>query len=47
MVTFGSSENFIIAFMGSEQIAHFDDVGYSRYVNIDPDHSSVKIKDEV
>ncbi len=43
---FASSENFVIAFMGSGQTAHFDDVGYSRFANIDPDHSSVKIKDE-
>ncbi|MDE6567608.1 MAG: hypothetical protein K2K70_07740, partial [Lachnospiraceae bacterium] len=40
------SGNFVIAFMGSGQTAHFDDVGYSRFANIDPNHSSVKMKDE-
>ncbi|MDE6853411.1 MAG: cellulose binding domain-containing protein, partial [Lachnospiraceae bacterium] len=44
--SFGSSGDFVIAFMGNGQTAHIDDVGYSRFANIDPDHSSVKMKDE-
>ena len=43
---FASGENFVIAFMGSGQTAHFDDVGYSRFASIDPEHCSVEIKDE-
>ena len=43
---FASSGNFVIAFMGSGQTAHFENVGDSRFANIDPNHSSVSVKDE-
>ncbi len=41
-MSFASSENFVIAFMGSGQVAHFDDKN-SEFANIDPVYSSVKI----
>ena len=43
---FASSENFVIAFMGSGQRAHIDNIIYSRFANIDPYHCSVKMQDE-
>ena len=43
-MSFASCENFVIAFMGSGQVAYFDDK-YSGFANIDPAYSSVEIID--
>ena len=43
--SFASSENFVIAFIGSGQRAYFDDDKDSGFANIDSAHDSVRIVD--
>lgn len=46
--SFGSSGKFTIAFMGSgEHTAHFDNIEYSRFANIDIAHANVKMTDDI
>ncbi len=42
---FACTKDFVIAFMGKDQWAHFDDDNLSRFKNIDPDYREVHRKD--
>ncbi|MDE6852489.1 MAG: hypothetical protein K2J67_08370, partial [Lachnospiraceae bacterium] len=44
--SFGSCDNFVIAFKGNGQRAHFDNTDFSRIANIDPDYRFVSMDDK-
>ncbi len=44
--SFATTKDFVIAFMGKDQWAHFDDDNLSRFKNIDPDYREVHMRDE-